>query len=337
MRGLTILVSAALALSAGAWAQARAADPAPAPAATADKSPAMAGAEANRTRMKTPPRATGKAALAYPDSEKTAGHAGRVSVRGIVGVDGRVTEASVVLSSAGPVLDAAALAAVQATVFQPAKDADGQPIAVVVTFPVEFGTSDLNPVYVTRAANTYPDEEREAGHFGKVVIAGKVGADGRLVDPVVQASSHAPGLDAAAMTAATASIYRVSRGPDGKVVETPIAVEYEFDSFHSPGEGGGVLRYSCEQFAKDQTWWRSVWPAETKDDFYHLMLGLTYMVRSQGGGVSASNIRGVIDDFDKRWGKAIEACRAKPKAMMIDVFKPEGDWARKLAQTPAAR
>lgn len=294
-------------------------------------SAAMAQAESNRALMKRAPQVRTPVEPDYPESERVLGHAGWVTVRGIVGVDGKMTEAVILRSSAGPVLEASALASAKATVFTPAKDAAGVSISVPVSFPIEFSKTGLDPRYIMRTEPAYPEEERLAGHFGKVVIGGKIGPDGRLVDPVVKVSSRAPGLDAAAMAAAAASEFRPFRDGGGAPISVPVEIPFSFDSYHSPGQGGGILRYRCDQFARDETWWRSVWPAETNSELYTMFVGIKWLAMSQLKQADPKLLKPTLDDLKVRWAVAVEACRAKPDALLIDVLKPEGDWARRLA------
>ena len=179
----------------------------------------------------------------------------------------------------------------------------------------------------------YPDAERLAGHFGKVVVAGKVGRDGRLIEPVVKLSSRAPGLDAVALAAATASEFRPYKDGAGNFIAELVEAPFSFDSIHSPGKGGGILRYRCEQFALDESWWRSVWPEETKSELHSMFMGLRAIAVTQSlSTLDAKTLKSMISDFDARWTSAVETCRSRPDALMVDVLKPEGDWAKRMAQ-----
>jgi TonB family protein len=302
-------------------------------AAPAQKSPAMAEAEANVARVKKPPRLKTQVEPAYPESERALGHAGWVTVRGIIGVDGRMTEAVVARSSAGPVLDASALVAAKATLFSPATDAQGVAISVVTSYRIEFSAPPLSPTYVKRVDAAYPDAERLAGHFGKVIVAGKIGPDGRLTEPVVKQSSRAPGLDAAALEAAKASEFRPYKDEAGNFIAAPVEAPFNFDSIHSPGKGGGILRYHCQQFALDETWWSSVWPADAHSELYTMFLGIRAMAMLRTPSApDAKTLKSTISDFNARWASAVETCRSRPDALMVDVLKPEGDWAKRMAQ-----
>jgi TonB family protein len=317
-----------------AMAQAASGMPAAPPPVTAapPDSPAVAAAKANRARMRTSPQIVTAVEPDYPDAERAANHGGTAMVRGILGVDGKMRETLVSRSSGFAALDAAALAAVQASLFSPAKDAAGVAIEVLISVPQLFDPTDLHAVVLTRGDPGYPEAERAAGHHGKVEIGGMLGPDGRMVDAKVTVSSRAPGLDAAALAAARATLFRVRRDAAGKPLLGPVKLNFGFDSYHSAGEGGGILRYRCDQFVLDATWWKTAWPAKEHDAFFTMMLGLRTVMQMSGGRFDAAALRGTVSDMEQRWDKAIEACRASPTALFIDVFKPEGDWARRLAE-----
>ena len=301
------------------------------PAAPAD-SPSMAAALLNRARMKTRPEAISMPPPIYPESERAAQHGGTAMVHGILGVDGRLSEASISRSSGFPALDAAALAAARLSTFRPAKDADGAAIAVPITVPESFDPKDVDPVVITAVSPEYPDAERAAGHHGSVKISGTIGPDGRLADPKVATSSRAAVIDAAALAAARATVFRVRLDAAGQPIPQEATLPFTFDSYHSQGKGGGILRYRCDQFVKDQDWWRATWPAKEYDEFFNMILGLKAIIALGQGRMDAAMIKGAVSDLQQRWTKSIEACRAKPEAMVIDVLKPEGDWARRLAE-----
>ena len=98
----------------------------------------MATAKANRALAKVKPRWVSGDQPAFPEAEKALGHHGVVKVSGILGVDGRMSQAEVALSSGAPVLDALALASVKDALFEPARDAAGAPLPLAITVPFEF-------------------------------------------------------------------------------------------------------------------------------------------------------------------------------------------------------
>ena len=81
------------------------------------------------------PEAITKIAPTYPDIAREANVDGTVMVQALVGKDGKVKDTRVVKSI--PMLDAAAVAAVQAWVFKPALS-NNKPVAVWVAVPVKF-------------------------------------------------------------------------------------------------------------------------------------------------------------------------------------------------------
>jgi TonB family protein len=81
------------------------------------------------------PRAVVRVPPTYPESARRAGVSGTVLVQALVGRDGTVRDTRVVSSI--PMLDAAAVRAVQQWRFEPATDR-GRPVAVWVAIPVTF-------------------------------------------------------------------------------------------------------------------------------------------------------------------------------------------------------
>lgn len=77
---------------------------------------------------KVPPRVAATAAPVYPQALRDAGIDGRVVVRGVVGIDGRVESAVVVRSSGNSTLDNNALSAFYKWRFSPAKNDAGQKV-----------------------------------------------------------------------------------------------------------------------------------------------------------------------------------------------------------------
>lgn len=77
---------------------------------------------------KVPPRVASTAAPVYPQALRDAGIGGRVVVRGVIGVDGRVESAVVVRSSGNSTLDNNALSAFYKWRFSAAKNDAGQKV-----------------------------------------------------------------------------------------------------------------------------------------------------------------------------------------------------------------
>lgn len=178
-----------------------------------------------------------------------------------------------------------------------------------------------------------PEAALAAGEFGKVTVSGIIGADGRFSELKVVDSSRSERLDAAALAAAAASVFEPARDAAGEPIAILARMPFEFTNAKSAGKGGGVLRYRCDQFARDYDWWYRTWPADKHDDFYFLVLGFSTIAKSQGanGRLDYEKFGSVNKDFDARWRAAVEACRAKPDRLFIDVFKPEGDMLKRMA------
>lgn len=176
----------------------------------------------------------------------------------------------------------------------------------------------------------FPEAERQAGHFGLVVISGVLGIDGRLAFAKVARSSGAPVLDALALEAVKSASFEPARDADGAAIAIPISVPQEFYGYKTAGPGGGILRYSCREFAANMDWWRSVHPdAKWSDlELYNLMVGISVL----GRGVNPATLKADLADFERRWGVAIEKCRAKPDKRFIDMLQPEGRMAEALAK-----
>ena len=77
---------------------------------------------------KVPPRVASTAAPVYPQALRDAGIGGRVAVRGVIGIDGRVESAVVVRSSGNSTLDNNALSAFYKWRFSSAKNDAGQKV-----------------------------------------------------------------------------------------------------------------------------------------------------------------------------------------------------------------
>lgn len=77
---------------------------------------------------KVPPRVASTAAPVYPQALRDAGIGGRVAVRGVIGIDGRVESAVVVRSSGNSTLDNNALSAFYKWRFSAAKNDAGQKV-----------------------------------------------------------------------------------------------------------------------------------------------------------------------------------------------------------------
>jgi TonB family protein len=180
------------------------------------------------------------------------------------------------------------------------------------------------PRFISGPQAEYSDAERNAGHHGNVVIRGIIGLDGRFRDPVVAVSSGAPGLDAAALAAARATLFTPAKDEAGTPMETPARMPFRFSRAAAPG--GGLVHYLCGAFAQDMTWWRATFPDRPWDDleFYQFYTGLRIAgsrVLQPGG---QARVRQALADFERQWERAIETCRARPDALLVDVLPPGG-------------
>lgn len=101
-------------------------------------SAAMADALANKARAKSAPSFTKQPDYIRPEAAKSAGEFGEVVLSGIIGEDGKFAEPKVKISSRSALIDAAALASVDAMLFEPARDADGKALSVPANLPLEY-------------------------------------------------------------------------------------------------------------------------------------------------------------------------------------------------------
>lgn len=190
-----------------------------------------------------------------------------------------------------------------------------------------------SPSFKSGPEPEFSDEAKAAGEIGTVMLRGVIGTDGRFTELSVLESSRSARLDNAAMVAAAATIFEPARDAAGEPISVVSKFPVEFSNARSPGKGGGVLRYRCDQFVRDYDWWAKTWPSNKHDEFYLMTLGVTTMALSMGmdGRIDYQKFGTVNQNFDQRWKAAAEACRSKPAKLFIDVFKPEGDMLRRLA------
>ena len=179
----------------------------------------------------------------------------------------------------------------------------------------------------------FPDAARTAGEFGKVVVSGVIGPDGHLHDAKVTATSRSALLDASALAAASGATFEPAHDEHGAAIASPADLPYTFSNAKSPGKGGGVLRYRCDQFARDYAWWYKTWPAGQHEDFYLAVLGYAAMAKAQrpDGSTDFLSVANINKEFETRWKAAVETCRASPDRLFIDIFQPEGEALRRLA------
>ncbi|HEX8528057.1 energy transducer TonB [Allosphingosinicella sp.] len=86
----------------------------------------------------TPPRFLSGPPSDYPASARDSGHHGEVVIAGTLGIDGRIRDAAVAVSSGSPILDGASLDAARGALFTPALGEAGMPVEASVRMPFSF-------------------------------------------------------------------------------------------------------------------------------------------------------------------------------------------------------
>jgi TonB family protein len=136
---LTTGLAAVVALAIASTAAAQTSDStAPAAKAAPPRDPEWETAKANQALMRVRPQWVSGPQAEFPAAEKALGHNGGVTVRGILGIDGKFKRAEVAESSGASVLDANALAAAALQTYGPAKNEAGEPIAVIFQTTFRF-------------------------------------------------------------------------------------------------------------------------------------------------------------------------------------------------------
>lgn len=142
----------------------------------------------------------------YPAEAAAANQGGRVVLKLLVGVDGKVRDVVVERSEPAGVFDAAAVDAARGWTLVPARK-DGQPVEGWVRVPVDFSPDaapalERGPRALDRTPPPkYPAAALAAGQGGRVVVKVLVGIDGRARDVVVESSEPAGVFDAATVEA----------------------------------------------------------------------------------------------------------------------------------------
>jgi TonB family protein len=106
-------------------------------------SPAWVAANANKARAKTSPSFINEPDYVRPEAARLAGEFGEVVISGIIGEDGKVREPKIKVSSRSSSIDSAALASIPAMLFEPARDAEGNPLSIPADLALEFGHVDF--------------------------------------------------------------------------------------------------------------------------------------------------------------------------------------------------
>lgn len=206
-----------------------------------------------------------------------------------------------------------------------AKPADSPAMAAARANRARIKTA---PKFKSGPAADIPEAARANGEHGEVRISAIIGADGHLTEPALTLSSHSATLDARAMEIAAQTIFEPARDAEGNALAVNVTFPVQFSNLYTPGKGGGVLRYRCDQFVLDQDWWKANWPEKEHDVFYNMSVGI--IVMSHPGGMAAG-MRQSLDGFRKRWAEAIEACRKEPGKLAIDQLGPVGEVMRRMA------
>jgi TonB family protein len=93
------------------------------------------------TATEVPPKAESLVQPAYPEEARKAGVEGTAIVEVTVGADGTVLGCSLATSSGNALMDAAAVAAAQASKFAPGTK-DGKPVVTKARMPIRFKLAD---------------------------------------------------------------------------------------------------------------------------------------------------------------------------------------------------
>src|SRR5262249_8640552 len=126
-------------------------------------------------------------------------------------------------------------------------------LAAQIAAPVPVSAAAVKPKFISGVDPGFPSEARALGHHGTAVARATVGTDGRLRDIRIVESSKSPILDAAVMKAL--ATYRLEAAKDSS--GNPIEVTGNFPfAFEGDGQSGWLVRYTCDQFTRDMTWWR---------------------------------------------------------------------------------
>lgn len=245
-----------------------------------------------------------------------------------------------------------------------AQDAPGEAeAAAMATAKANQALVKVKPRWVSGEQPAFPEAEKALGHHGVVKVSGILGADGRMSQTEVALSSGAPVLDALALASVKGALFQPAKDAAGVPIPLAINVPVEFYSYKSAGPGGGILRYSCGQFACDMDWWRATFPkAELIDhELYATMRGIAalaqinsgrldaaaigsfnedfagrwsaaVMAEIRSGRLDAAAIKAGSTDFARRWSEAIETCRSHPERRFTQVLQPEGRIAEALAK-----
>jgi TonB family protein len=216
-----------------------------------------------------------------------------------------------------------------------AQDAPGEAeAAAMATAKANQALVKVKPRWVSGGDPAYPDSEKALGHHGVVKLSGILGVDGRLSQTRVASSSGAPVLDDLALASVQGALFEPARDAAGAPLPLAITVPVEFYGYKSAGPGGGILRYSCGQFARDMDWWRATFPkaAPADHELYLMISGVGFLASMNSRPLDVATIKSSNADFARRWSEAVETCRAHPERRFTQVLQPEGRIAENLAK-----
>jgi TonB family protein len=193
------------------------------------------------------------------------------------------------------------------------------------------------PIPRRLATADFPEAARAAGEHGTVTIIGTVTVDGVLENAAVATSSRSATLDAAALAAARAMPFTPGRNVDGDAAPYPATLTYNFYGFDTRRHDSGLATYRCDTFARDVDWWHKAWPEGTgeTEPLYQRTLDATLRPEFMRPDFNRNATVRLQDDFIASWNTAVAECRAKPTALLIEVFKPAAEMAAPRA--PKAR
>jgi TonB family protein len=159
--------------------------------AFAQQAPSV-GDEPARPRLTKAPKLSKFVEAPYPESQKAAGHTASVVLQVAISATGTV-DAVKVLESAGPEFDAAAVAAVQQFLFEPA-EIDGKPGAIRINYRYDFVLKEAAPTVAEYAGVVRVHDSHEPLSGVKVEVddghSAWTDADGRFSWQDVKPGTH---------------------------------------------------------------------------------------------------------------------------------------------------
>ncbi|MGN6817082.1 MAG: TonB family protein [Sphingomonas sp.] len=191
------------------------------------------------------------------------------------------------------------------------------------------------PHFVSGPKADLPDSERALGHHGVIKVSGVIDVDGHFIAARVAKPSGAPVLDKLALDTAAASTFKPATDAEGQAIPVVVSMPVDLVAYKSSLPGGGLVHYGCRQFVLDMDWWRRAHP-DTKwqdHELYTMLIGLDTLValREKGAG-DVQGVLGAAKGFEAHWLDAIEQCRKQPDKLLVDVMRPEGEYARQFSK-----